>query len=131
MHGVGFGEIFHAEIVDAESERGALRAMAPETWCERHGFVSGWFQFLDELVESENAGFLEAVHAATDFEVDVAVAGNGNGVAVIVSDFFRNDGWADSYVLEVRHGSSEVEVLDVEAKVAGSVFGIRNCNVDV
>jgi hypothetical protein len=131
VHGVCLGEIFYAEIVDAESELGALRAMAPETWCERHGFVSVWFQFLDELVENENAGFLEAVHAATDFEVDVAVAGDGNGVAVIVPDYFRNDGWADSYVLEVRHGSSEVDVFDVEAEVAGSVFGIRNRTVDV
>ena len=100
VHCVGLGEIFDAEIVDAESERGALRAMAPETWCERHGFVSGWFQFVDQLVESENAGFLEAIHAATDSEVDVAIAGDGNGVAVIVPDFFRNDGWADSYVLK-------------------------------
>jgi hypothetical protein len=131
MHGVGFGEIFHAEIVDAKSERGALCAMVPETWGERHGFVSSWFQFLDELVDSENAGFLEAVHAATDFEVDVAVIGNGNGVAVIVPDFFWNDGWTDSYVLEVRHGRAEVEVFDVEAEVAGSAFGIGICTVDV
>jgi hypothetical protein len=122
----------YSEIVDAESERGALCAIAPETWCERHGFVSGWFQFLDELVESQNAGFLEAVHAATDFEVDVAVAGDGNGVAVIVvPDLFRNDSWADSYVLEARHGSFEVEVFYVEAEVAGSVFGIRDRTVDV
>ena len=32
MRGVGFGEIFHAEVVDAESEGGVLRAMAPEAW---------------------------------------------------------------------------------------------------
>ena len=68
---------------------------------ERHGFVSGRFQFLDELVESEDASFFEAIHAATDFEVDVALAGNGNGVAVVVPDFFWNDGWSDAYVLEV------------------------------
>ena len=39
MHGVGFGEIFHAEVVDAESECGALRVMAPEAWGERHPWV--------------------------------------------------------------------------------------------
>jgi hypothetical protein len=92
LHGVCLGEIFYAEIVNAESERGALRAMAPETWGKWHGFVSGGFQFLDELVKSENASFFEVVHAATDFEVDLAVAGDGNGVAVIVPDFLRNDG---------------------------------------
>ena len=75
--------------------------MAPEALGEQHGFVSGRFQFLDELVESEDASFFEAIHAATDFEVDVALAGNGNGVAVVVPDFFWNDGWSDAYVLEV------------------------------
>jgi hypothetical protein len=75
--------------------------MASEAWCERHEFVSGRFQFLDELVENEDASFFEAIHAATDFEVDVAVAGDGNGVVVVVPDFFRNDGWSDAYVLEV------------------------------
>ena len=126
MRGVGCVKVFHAE-----GERGALHVMAPEAWSEWHGFVSGRLQFLDELVESEDAGFFEAIHTATDFEVDVAVAGDGNGAAVIVPDFFRNDGWADSYVLEVRHGCSEVEVFNVEAEVAGSIFGIRNRTVDV
>ena len=70
MRGVSCGEIFHAKIVDAESERGALRAMAPEAWGKWHGFVSGRFQFLDELVEGEDAGFFEAIHAVTAFEVD-------------------------------------------------------------
>ena len=92
MRGVSCGEIFHAEVVDAEGECGVFRAMAPEAWGEQHGFVSGRFQFLNELVESEDAGFFEAVHAATDFEVDVAVAGDGNGVAVVIPDFFWNDG---------------------------------------
>ena len=101
MRGVGFLEIFHAEVVDAESERGALRAMVREAWCEQHWFVSGRFQFLNKLVESEDASFFEAVHAATDFEVGVAIAGDGNGVSVVVPDFFRNDGWSDAYVLEV------------------------------
>ena len=52
--------------------------MAPEARCEGRGFVSGRCQFLDELVESEDAGFFEAVHTMADFEVDIAVAGNGS-----------------------------------------------------
>jgi hypothetical protein len=43
MHGVGCGEIFHAEIVDIESERGALCAMAPAAWGKWHGFASSRF----------------------------------------------------------------------------------------
>ena len=122
MCGISWGKVLHAEIVNAEGERGALRAMAPEAWGERHGFVSGGFQLLDELVESEDAGFFEAVHATTDFEVDVAVTGDGNGVSVIILDLFRDDGWSDAYVLEVCHACAEVEIFDVEAKVVGAVL---------
>ena len=32
MRGVSCGEVFHAKILDAEGECGALHAMAPETW---------------------------------------------------------------------------------------------------
>ena len=96
MRGVSCGKVFHAEIVDEEGERGVFCAMAPEAWGERHGFISGRFQFPDELVESEDAGFFEAVHTVMDFEVDVAIAGDGDGVSVIVSDFFRNDEWSDA-----------------------------------
>ena len=73
-----------------------MRWCQSEAWGERHRF-----QFLDKLVESEDAGFFGAIHAATDFEVDAAVAGDGNGISVVVPDFFQNDGWSDAYVLEV------------------------------
>jgi hypothetical protein len=48
MRGIGFLQIFHNEVADSESERGVLRAMAPEAWCERHGFVSSRFQYLNK-----------------------------------------------------------------------------------
>ena len=63
MHGIGEGKVLHTKVVDTEGEHGALHAMLSEAWGERHGFLSGRFQFLDELVESEDAGFFEAVHA--------------------------------------------------------------------
>ena len=63
-----------------------------------HGFVFVRFQFLDELVERKYASFFEAIHTATDFEVDVAIVSDGNVVAVVVPDFFWNDGWSDVYV---------------------------------
>ena len=133
MHGVREGKIFHAEVIDTESECGALRAMMPEVWCERHGFVSDRCQFSDELVESEDAGFFEAVHAMVDFEVDIAIAGDENGVSVIVPDLLRNDGGSNSDVLEACHGFAKVEIFNVEAKVTGVVFGIGNgllmCNL--
>ena len=51
---------------------------------------------------------------------------------VIVPDLLRNDGVSDAYVLEVcHHGCAEVEIFDVEAKVACAVFDIGNGAVDV
>jgi hypothetical protein len=43
IHGLRFGKILHAEVMDAEGKHGVLRAMAPEIWGERHGFVSTIF----------------------------------------------------------------------------------------
>ena len=74
-------------------------------------------QFLEELVESEDASFFEAIHATADFKIDVAIAGNGNVVTVIIPDLLQNDGGLDVYVLEVCHGCAEVEIFDVKAKV--------------
>ena len=50
--------ILHAEVVDTEGERGALHAMAPEAWGERHGSISGRFQFLDELAKARTPASL-------------------------------------------------------------------------
>ena len=78
------------------------------------------------MVKSEDAGFIEAVHATTDFEVDVAIAGDGNAVSVIVPDLFQRHICIGSisWVCQGRN-------FDVEAKVAGAVFGIGNGAVDV
>ena len=83
------------------------------------------------MVESEDASFFEAIHATADFKIDVAIAGDGNVVTVIIPDLLRNDGGLDAYVLEVCHGCAEVKIFDVEAKIAGIVSGIRNGAVDV
>ena len=48
-------------------------------------------QFLDELIESNNPGFLEAVHTSTNFEIYVPVACDLDVVAWIVADFLRDD----------------------------------------
>ena len=41
MRGVrSCGKVFHAVILDTEGECGVFRAMTPEAWGERHGFIS-------------------------------------------------------------------------------------------
>jgi hypothetical protein len=129
--GVGFREVFHAKVVNTEDECGAFCAVAPEAWCERHGGVAVGGELLDELVECDNGSLFEAVHTAAYFEVDKTVGGDLDVVAVIVPDFLWNDGRLDTHVLEIGHGGSEEIVFDVETKVTGAVFGVRNCAVEV
>jgi hypothetical protein len=64
----------------------------PEAWGERHGFVSVGVQFRDELVERDDAGFLETIHALSYFDIDVAVGGNGDGVLGVVPHFLGDNG---------------------------------------
>ena len=55
--GVLVGEVFHAEVVDAEDEGGFSCEIFPEAGSEGHGFVSGRGKFLYKLVECDDAGF--------------------------------------------------------------------------
>ena len=90
-----------------------------------------WRQLLDELVECQDTGFLEAVEAATNFKIDVAVAGDVYVVLWIVPDFLGNaSGW-DAPLLVVGHRGTKIIVLDMDAHVVGAMFCIRNGAVDV
>ena len=105
--------------------------MAPYAWSEWDEFVSMWRQLLDELVEREDTCFLEAVEAATNFKIDVAAVGDVDVVVWIVPDFLGNaPGW-DVHVLLVGHRGTKIIVLDIDAHVAGAMFGIGNGTVDV
>ncbi len=82
-------------------------------------------------VERDDAGFLEAVESSTDLEADVAVVGDVHVVAWIVPDFLGNaPGW-NAHALVVFHWSSKIVVLDINAHVAGAMFGIGDGAVDV
>jgi hypothetical protein len=110
---------------------GAFGVVAPETWCERHGFVACWGEFLYELVESNDGGFFEAAHTASDFKAHVSVVGDFNVVLGIVPDFLGNDIGANAHVLEVFHWGAKEKVFHVDTEVPGAVFGIGDCAVDV
>jgi hypothetical protein len=87
---------------------------------------------LDELVEGNDASFLESIHPAADFEIDVSVGRNLDVVKGINPDFLWNDRQGDADVLEVLHWNAEVIVLfDVDAKVTGAVSGVRDGTIDV
>ena len=131
MLGIRYGEIFYSEIIDAEDESGSFCTVFPEAGGERHGFVPGRIKFLDELIESNDGGLFETVHASPDFEVDIAVVGDVDVIAWVVPDLLGDDGLGDAHVLKIGHGGAEKVVFDIETEVAGAVFGIRNGAVDM
>ena len=83
------------------------------------------------MVEGNDAGFLEAVHASANLEVDIAVVGYVYLVFWVVPNFLGDDGWVHPHVLEVLHGGAEVIFFYIQAQVAGSMFGIGDGAVDV
>jgi hypothetical protein len=86
---------------------------------------------LDRLVESNDAGFFEAVHTMSDFKIDIAISGDGDVVTLFIPYFLGDDRAMDADVLEVSHRGPGVEILDVKAKVTGAIGGIRNGAADV
>jgi hypothetical protein len=81
---------------------------------------------LDKLVESNDAGFFEAIHTASDFKIGVAISGDGDVLTLVIPYFLGDDRGSDSDVLEVSYRGPKVEVLDVKAKETGDIEGIRN-----
>jgi hypothetical protein len=51
-------------------------------------------------------------------------------VTGVVPDFLWNDRWWDVDVLKECHRGAKTAILDIEAKVAGAVVGVRNGAVD-
>ena len=88
MLDVSFGEILDAKVVN---EGGASGLVTPKAWSKWHGCIAIGCQFLDELIESNNPGFFEAVHTSTNFEIYVPVVCDLNVVAWVVPDFLGND----------------------------------------
>ena len=106
--------------------------MAPEARREGHGSVAMRLQFLDKLVEGKDAGFLEAAHAFSNFEVDKADVGNLDIVVWIIPNLLGDAPSLDPHALAAVHGgATKMIVADVEAKVAGAVVGVRSGAVDM
>jgi hypothetical protein len=61
----------------------------------------------------------------------IAAIGNVNVAARAMPDFLRDDQLRDMDVLVVDQGGAKDIVFDVEAKVAGTMFGIRDGAVNV
>jgi hypothetical protein len=67
--------------------------------------------FIDELVKRDEAGFLETVHASSDFNIDVAIVGNVNVILRVIAHFLRDKGWLDLDVLIVAHWGAKVVIF--------------------
>ena len=103
--------------------------MVPKACCVLHGFITIEGEFLDKLCECKYDGFFEAVHSTADFEVDVLISFD---IEVVFDyDFLWDHSTVLAYLLGIRHGCVEVEVLDAESKVEGTVFDVQDITVDV
>ena len=99
MH-VFFGEIFDAEIVNAQGERGGSCSMAPEAWSIWDRFVSVWGEVSKISVEGNDSCLFEAIHAAFYLKVYKTVGGDVDVVVWIIPNFLGNHLWEDADVLE-------------------------------
>jgi hypothetical protein len=104
--------------------------VVPQSGCVGDGAVPIWCEFLDELVErSQDAGFFQAVHSLTDFDVGVIFVVE---VDVVFGDYFGGYVFSmNSHVLEVAHWDPKIIVGYVHAEVAGSFVGVRDDAVEV
>ena len=83
-----------------------------------------WCKVVNELVKGDDSCLFEAIHATSYIKVYKTVGGDVDVVAWIILHFLGNHLWEDAYVLEVLHGHVNVEVVDVDAKVAGTFVGV-------
>ncbi len=72
MISVFLAEVLDTEVINSESEGRATSGVAPKTWGVTDGVVSVWGEVGLELVVRQDGGFLETVHALSDFDVDVS-----------------------------------------------------------
>ena len=98
MH-VFFGEIFDAEIVNAQGERDGSCSGAPEAWIIWGGFVSVWVKVANNLVEGDEYCLFEAIHAALYLKVHKTAGGDVDFVAWIIPHFLGNHIWEEMDVL--------------------------------
>lgn len=132
MIGVFLGEVLDAEIINGEGEGGATCCVTPETGGVTDRVVAVWSKVGLELVIRENGGFLEAIHALPDFDVDVSFGVEMCvGQAVFFDHFLSEILAMDPHVLIDDHIRDEEEVLEVASTVSGTEMGIGDHTVEV
>ena len=72
MAGVGFTKIFNTEVIHTERKCCSFCGMGPQSRSLLAGMISRWGKFPDKLFECNNSCFLQTVHTASDFQVDVS-----------------------------------------------------------
>lgn len=66
-------DVAHAKVINSEAEYDVTCVVAPETGCQRNGTITMGGQNINELVVGKAARLWEAVHSASDLDVDIAV----------------------------------------------------------
>ena len=92
--------------------------VAPQTWGVGDGGIAKWCKAFDELVVCNDTSLGEAIHAASNFDVDKTVV-DQVVQAILLDDFVRQEVDGEAHVFVSVHGCAEVVVLEVNEDLAG------------
>ena len=112
MLGIGLVDIFDTEIINHEGERKGAGGMGPQARRDGYRGIAVRREELDETIIGEASGLGQAVHALSNFDVDMTVV-NELGEVILEHDGVGNDTDWDAHVgvVFLVHWCFQVEVL--------------------
>ena len=128
MVGALFVNIFDAEVVDHERKTDIQCRVLPKGSSASNSSITELFDIRSDAFIGNVAGLFETGHALSDIEVYPTVRASKALKAVLVDNFGWKDVEGELHILEMRHMSVVVEVLDLKGKEA--YIGCGQGNVD-
>jgi hypothetical protein len=119
---VGVADVLDREVVNNEGKHDGAPLVSPETWSGGCFKVVKFGKAFTEEVVCKDTGLGEAVHAASHFEVDPAVA-DKFFESVFLDEFFGDVGDFDADIFWSVQGGVEVEILEIEGCKASLALG--------
>ena len=119
---VGIADVLDCEVVNDEGKHDGAPLVSPEAWSGGCFVVVKFGEAFSEEVVCKDAGLGEAIHAASHFEVDPAVA-DKIFESVVLNEFFGDVGDFDADVFWLVQGGVEVEIFEIEGCKASLALG--------
>ena len=130
--GVRAREVFDAEVVNGKGECGGACVVYPNTRRVANWVVAEGGKVVAELFVGENAGLFEAVHAFSNFQIEVSFGVEmGIGESVFSYDLGCDIATMDAHVLVDFHVGGEEKIFEVSGAVSSTIFGIGDGAVEM